>query len=203
MAAKAPGGQREFRVERSGDSVWPIVRQTRRNTDVRRLDHRRHARGWIRRASAAGGRGHSRRPDRRDRNALGPGERDGRRLGTHRRPGLRRRPHPLRCPGLLGPDRLPLALPRRHDRDRGQLRIQHRAALEGRRRIPDAHAGAGGGHAPREFACGRALGLVELRRISVAPRRTTRAQCRLHGRPLGDPPRRDGGARRGPCGDAE
>ena len=43
----------------------------------------------------------------------------------------------------------PVAAARRHDRDRRQLRLHDRAARSGARRLPDAHARAGRGHAGR------------------------------------------------------
>ena len=65
----------------------------------------------------------------------------------------------------------PVAAARRHHRDGRQLRLHHRplAAVEGgpcsrRRRLPDAHARPGRGHAAGEPAAGRAVGLAHARR---------------------------------------
>ena len=122
-----------------------------------------------------------------------------RRRGPHRGPGLRRHPHPLRRAGLLGPQRQPVLVPRRdHDRGR-QLRLQHRAALRRRRRLPDAHAGARRGHAAREPAAGRALELALVRRVPRPARGQARGERRLHGRPLRAAARGDGRARGRPA----
>ena len=77
---------------------------------------------------------------------------------------------------------------------RGQLRLHHRAAVRRRRRrrLPHAHAGARRGHAARVAAHRRAVELDDDRRVLRRDRRAARHQRRVHGRPLGDPPRRDG-----------
>ena len=140
--------------------------------------------------------GDPRRAHRRDRRRLGGAGARRSTRGPRRRAGLRRRPHALRRAGLLGRHALALALPRRHDRRRRQLRLQHRAARAGRRRLPDADARARRGHAAREPARAACPGTGRASASTSTGSRDARGQRGLHGRPLGAPPRRDGRTRR-------
>ena len=71
---------------------------------------------------------------------------------------LRRHPHALRRAAPVGPAGEPVAAARRHDRDRRQLRVHHRAARSRRRRrLHDADDGARRGHAARRAAGGPAV----------------------------------------------
>ena len=78
--------------------------------------------------------------------------------GPHRVPGLRRPPHALRHPGVLGSHAVAVAAARRHHRDRRQLRLLRRAARRQRGRLPDAHARPGRGDAHRRRWRPRATG---------------------------------------------
>ena len=89
----------------------------------------------------------------------------------------------------------PVAAARRHDRDRRQLRLHDRAARPRARRVPDAHARPGRGHAAVGARRRRAVGLEDLRRVPRPDRRHARAERRLPRRPLDDPARRHGRAR--------
>ncbi len=72
-----------------------------------------------------------------------------RRRGQGRRARVRRHPHALRRPGLLGHDAVAVAVARRDDGHRRQLRLHDRAARPGARRLPHAHARPRRGHAAR------------------------------------------------------
>ena len=115
------------------------------------------------------------------------------RQGRHAR--LRRRAHALRRAGVLGRRAHAVAAARRHHRARGQLRLHHRTVVRRsrRRRLPDAHAGARRGHAARVAARGRAVELDVDRGVLRRDRGPPRDQRRVHGRPLRDPARGDGG----------
>ena len=77
-----------------------------------------------------------------------------------RQPRLRRHPHPLRRPGVLGPGPDALVVPRRDDGHRGELRLLHRAHPRRRRGAAGAHAPARRGHELRHAGRRRALGRV-------------------------------------------
>ena len=102
-------------------------------------------------------------------------------------PRLRRHPHPLRRPGVLGPGLDAVVVPRGDDGDRGELRVLHRARPARRRAAAGAHAAARRGHELRHAVRRRALGRV--RDLPPVPRRGGGAghgaQLRLLRRPHG------------------
>ena len=140
---------------------------------------------------------HGRR--RRPRRARGRGRYRRRTRGAHhrrRRPGresrLRRHAHALRRPGAVGPGGHPVAVARRHHRDRRQLRVLDRAARARARRLRDAHDGAGRGHAARRARGRPGVGLAHLRRVARPARRPPGRERRLPRRPLDHAAGRDG-----------
>ena len=72
---------------------------------------------------------------------------------------LRRHPHPLRRPGVLGPRAHAILLSRRDHRGGRQLRVSHRADPARPPRADRPHDGEGRGHEPRLPPGGRPLGL--------------------------------------------
>ena len=88
------------------------------------------------------------------------GDAHDRRRRQGRRARLRRHPHALRRAGVLGHDAVAVAAARRDHGDRRQLRLHDRAARTRARRLPDAHARPGRGHAARRAGRGRAVGLA-------------------------------------------
>ena len=94
---------------------------------VRRPRHsRRDARRRNRRARPAGRRRDHRRGDLRHRRRARRARGSSTPAGHVVTPGLRRHPHPLRRPGVLGPGAHPVVLARRHERRRRQLRLLDR-----------------------------------------------------------------------------
>ena len=93
--------------------------------------------------------------------AIGDDRRAGRQGDRRRRPdgdaGIRRPPHPLRRPVVVGPDGQPVAAARGHHRDRRQLRVLAGARRARARPVPGADDGPGRGHAHRRAG---AAGLV-------------------------------------------
>ena len=134
---------------------------------------------------------------------------DDRRDRPRRRAWLRRHPHPLRRPGVLGHHAEPVAAARRDHRDGRQLRVHDRAAGGRRRsgrprrcRLPDADAGPRRGDAAGVAAAGRAVGLDVDRAVPRPPRRHADAERRLPRRPFGAAPRRHARRCHGPRIDA-
>ena len=123
-----------------------------------------------------------------------------------RRPGLRRRAHPLRRAGLLGQRaharRRCTASPPRSPGNCG-FTVAPLVGRPERRRLPAADARPGRGHAGRDAAGRRPVELGQHGRLLRPHRvRRRRHQPRLHDRPLGDPPHRDGPRRHAPRVDA-
>ena len=113
--------------------------------------------------------GIARRPDRRHRRRStrpGPTEFDA--TGLIVVPGHRGPPHPLRRPALLGPVGLALQPARRHHGHRGELRLHAGPDQPRGRRLHPPHDGQGRGHAPGRARAGRAVDLVDLRRVPGA-----------------------------------
>ena len=98
-----------------------------------------------------------------------------RRHRPRRLPRLRRPPHPLRRPALLGPARHPVERPRRHVHHRRQLRLHAGAGQGPRRRLPAPHDGQGRGHAAGRARDRHRLDLGVLRRLPRPPRRQASA----------------------------
>ena len=115
--------------------------------------------------------------------------------GSHRVSRLRRPPHPLRHPGLLGSDAVAVAAARRHHRHRRQLRVLGGADGVVRGRLPDADAGPGRGHAARLVGRRHRLGLGLVRLVPGPTGRHGDPQPRLPGRALGHPAGDDGRGR--------
>ena len=88
-----------------------------------------------------------------------------RRLGQDRGSRLRRRAHPLRQPGLLGPVVHDVGLARRHHRPDRQLRLRVRAVQAGGPGPGDAVAVAQRGGAAQDDAGRDAVGLGDLPRV--------------------------------------
>ncbi len=144
---------------------------------------------------AARRRRHPRRPHRARRRPRRCGRRlDAchRRRGHGRRTRVRRHPHALRRAGAVGPAVHAVAVPRRHDRHRRQLRVHDRADHRRRRRLPHAHDGDRRGHVPRLAAGRPRVGLALVRRVARPHRRQARRERRLPRRPLDHAPCRDG-----------
>ena len=112
-------------------------------------------------------------------------------------PGLRRHPHPLRRPGVLGPRAHAVVLARRDDRRRRQLRLLDRAGPARAPRAARPHAparrGHGARHAVRRRAVGRLRDLPAVLRRDRAARHA--AQLRVLRRPHRGAPLRDGRSR--------
>ena len=93
-------------------------------------------------------------------------------------------PHPLRRPALLGPLRVTLQPARRHHGHRGELRLHPGPDQPRGRRLHPPHDGQGRRHAPDRARAGRAVDLVDLRRVPGRPGGQPRRQRRVLGRPL-------------------
>ena len=108
---------------------------------------------------------------------------------------IRRRAHPLRCPGVLGRGPHPVTAARGDHRPGRQLRIHDRAVVgrPRRRRLPDADARPGRRHAPRVSSGRRPVELEDHRRVPRRHRGPARHQRRFHGRPFGHPANRHEG----------
>src|SRR5579885_297964 len=161
-AARRRTRARGARREVAGRSCSSLCR-------VRDAGPRHSRRVALRRERARGG---ARRPrrgrwaDRRGRaraRAGGHGDRCGR---ARARPRLHRRPHSLRLPALLGPEREPVVVARRHHRGHGQLRLHHRALPARRPRDAAAALAVRRGHAHRDAAGRDRVGLGGLRGLS-------------------------------------
>ena len=134
-----------------------------------------------------------RRRDHRSRRAQHRRHRQARDARVHRRA------HALRRPGVLGRRPHAVSAARHHDRHRRQLRLHHRTAALAARRLPDADAGAGRGHAAHLAAARCPVGHVaELRRVARPARRHAGRERRVHGRALrAAPPGHGRAGRRG------
>ncbi len=99
-------------------------------------------------------------------------------------PGIRRPPHPLRRPAVLGSVGLAVQPARGHLGHRRQLRLHPGPARSRQRRLPAQHDGEGGGHAEGRPGERRAVELGQLRFVPRSPGRQPRRQRRLHGRAL-------------------
>ena len=106
--------------------------------------------------------------------------------------GVRRPPHPLRRPALLGSAGDAVELARRHQRHRRQLRLHPGAAARARRRLHPPDDGPGRGHAPRGAGAGAAVEVGDLRRVPRRSGRFAGGERRVHGGPLRAPPLRAG-----------
>ena len=123
---------------------------------------------------------------------------DGKRVleadGQHRLARLRRHPHPLRRPGVLGPGAHPVVLARRHLGRGRQLRLLDRAGSARAPRAARPHVAARRGHGGRHAVRGRAVD--RLRDLPAVLRRHRAArhapQLRLLRRPHRGAPLRDG-----------
>ena len=137
---------------------------------------------------APGRTGRRRRQRRRDhrgrrrRRPRPPHRRRRRRAGDA---GLRRHPHPLRRPGVLGQAGHAVVVARRDDGRHGQLRRRLRPGAPGHRGRARRADGGRRGHPRHRAARGHPVGLGVLRRV---PRRDRHALQRRRRRP--DPPRR-------------
>ncbi len=118
--------------------------------------------------------------------------------GLDGHPRLRRRAHPLRRPGHLGPAAHPVDLARRHHRGHGQLRCGLRAGRPRPARLAHRPHGGRRGDPRRRAARGHPVGLGDRRRV---PRRARPAAARDRRRRADRARRgarlRDGRARRG------
>ncbi len=141
--------------------------------------------------AAAGRRGRARRSRGgcgRDRRARRPSDRRRRPPGDA---GLRRPPHPLRRPAVVGPDGQSLPAARGDHRDRRQLRILTGPGRPRTLSLSGAHDGPRRGHAHRRSRAPRLV--VELvRRVARPARRVRRSERRVPGRPFGGAPVGDG-----------
>ena len=172
-----PGQDRDDQGDRRDRHVhqgWDRDRRERRPAAPRR---RRHPG----RQGGSGGRADRRRADP-----------DDRRHRPLRVPGVHRPAHALRRPGVLGPHAVAVADARRHDRDRGQLRLLGRSSGARGVRLPDAHARPCRGHAHRDPEGGVRLGLDLVRLVPRSSRGSPGAEHRVPRRALGDPPGGDG-----------
>ena len=118
------------------------------------------------------------RPDRRDR-AEPAGRSAPRRRRVRGDARLRRHPHPLRRPGVLGPGADAVVLPRRHHGGGRQLRVQHRPDPARRPRTARPHDGEGRGHGSRVPRRRHPVG-----RVRVVPRVPRRGAPAGHGAQL-------------------
>ena len=145
----------------------------------------RHAHRRDRGRRGPGRRGDPGRPDRRRRRWwTNRPRRSSTRPGLMVAPGDRRPPHALRRPAVLGPRRVALERPRRDDGDRRELRVHPGPHQRRGRRLHPPHDGQGRGDAPGRSGTGRAVELVDVRRVPRLTREPARRQRRLPRRPL-------------------